>query len=120
VPHRYKTASSLVNLCGKNELKRFSGRVWYTANAVLADGESVNFIDLGFVGETVKLTVNGCCCGTLITAPYRFDVKGLLKNGENLIEAEVVTNPGYRERDRFSRLMRIPPAGIIGPVNLLK
>lgn len=120
VPYRYKTASPLINLCGKNELKRFSGKAWYTAEAELSDGETADFLDLGFVGETVKLTINGICCGTLITAPYRFDVKGLLKKGTNRLEAEVVTNPAYRERDRFSRLMRIPPAGIIGPVKLIK
>ncbi|MBR6790163.1 MAG: hypothetical protein IKM31_04775 [Oscillospiraceae bacterium] len=119
-PYRYKTASPLLNLCGKDGLKRFSGKALYTAEAMIPDGEKAEFIDFGFVGETLRLTVNGVCCGTAITAPYRFDVKGLLKNGVNRIEAEVITNPAYRERDRLSRLMRIPPCGIIGPVSLLR
>lgn len=119
-PYRYKTASTLFNLCGRGELKHFSGKAWYTAKADLPDGGDIEFIDFGFIGETVKLTLNGIDCGTLITAPYRFDVKGMMKNGENLIEAEVVTNPAYRERDGLSRLMRIPPAGILGPVKIMK
>lgn len=119
-PYRYRTASPLINLCGRGELKRFSGKAWYTAKADLPGGSGIRFIDFGFVGETIRLTVNGTDCGTLITAPYRFDVEGLLKDGENLIEAEVVTNPAYRERDIFSRFMRIPPAGIIGPVKMLR
>ncbi len=115
----YKKGSELYNLSRKGELVRFSGKVYYRTTLTLLPAERPKFIDLGYVGETAKLTVNGKDGGTLIAEPYLFDVEHLLCEGENLIEIEVVTNPVYRERDVFSRYMKIMPTGILGPVKLL-
>ena len=115
----YKTATELYNLSRKGELTHFAGKVFYRSTLTLKKGEKPKFLDLGYVGETAKLTVNGKDGGTLIVEPYCFDVEGLLQEGENTLEIEVVTSPVYRERDVFSRYMKILPTGILGPVKLL-
>lgn len=117
-PHCYRTATPLCNLSRKGELTRFSGRIFYTAEAELPADAAM--LDLGFVGETAALTLNGVPCGCRITAPYAFDIAGKVRPGLNRIEIEVVNNPAYRERDHFSALMKLPPSGILGPVTILK
>ena len=73
-------------------------------------------IDLGRVGETAQLWVNEIYCGAEVSAPFRFDVEGKLKEGENKIRVEVMSNLGYRERDGLSQYLSLPPTGLIGPV----
>lgn len=114
----YKTASPLFNISVKGGLTRFSGKIVYTTEVnIPAD---TRMIDLGVVGETAKLTLNGIDCGTLIAPPYAFSVENKIKPGNNKIEIEVINNPAYRERDSFSAFMKLSPSGIIGPIEFLK
>ncbi len=113
----YLSGVSLHNLAGKNGLTHFAGKLFYRSTLTL--DSLPRFLDLGYVGETAKLTVNGKDCGTLIAEPYCFDVEDAVKQGDNRLEIEVVTSPVYRERDAFSRYMKILPMGILGPVSLL-
>jgi len=75
-------------------------------------------LDLGEVGETAELWINGEYVGYAITNPYQFDVTGLLTEDVNAVKVEVVTNQAYRLRDMFSTYMVLPAAGIQGPVVL--
>ncbi len=115
--HHYP-ASPLFNLSAKGGLTRFAGTIRYTAEAELP--QDIKMLDLGTVGETAHLTLNGIDCGTRIAPPYAFEISEAVKPGKNLIEIEVVNNPAYRERDKFSTWMKLPPSGILGPVKLLK
>lgn len=116
----YKSQSPLYNLSRRGELTHFTGKIFYSTTLEINNADEIKFIDLGYVGETAKLTVNGKDAGTLIVEPYLFDIRGLLNNGKNTVEVEVVNSPVFKERDVFSRYMKILPSGILGPVELLK
>ena len=67
----------------------FSGYYRYETKAELAGKESVLTIDDAC--ETAELFVNGVSAGTRFATPYRFDISGLVKEGENEIAIEVAT-----------------------------
>jgi len=113
----YLSGSPLVNISSKGGLTHFSGKLFYKTRFDARGDES--FLHLGYVGETARVTLNGKDLGALIAPPYVFDVRGALKPGANDLGIEVVTNPVYRERDDFSRYMKVLPTGILGPVKLL-
>lgn len=85
-------------------------------------------LDLGQVFECARVCVNGQEAGMRFTAPYRFDITVLLRNGENRISVEVFPNP---VNQRQNAVLGLPyqnfnaspyfiqePAGILGPVKL--
>ena len=77
------------------------------------------WLDLGQVGETAEVTLNGVSCGVRIQVPYRFRLNGL-KAGKNDLVIEVLNNPGHRERDAFSAFLAMPPSGVLGPVQWIE
>ncbi len=95
----------------------FCGTVRYEGK--LISEKNIKCIDLGVVGEIAKVWVNGIMCGQNICSPYTFDVSKALCTGENTLVIEVVNNPGYLKRDFFSRLMPLPPTGLIGPIRVV-
>ncbi|MBQ8893908.1 MAG: hypothetical protein IJ043_05805 [Clostridia bacterium] len=112
------SASPLFNITGKGGQTRFSGKITYRTEAEIPAGTKM--LDLGTVGETAALTLNGIPCGSRIAPPYAFDISEAIKPGKNTIEIEVVNNPAYYERDPFSIFMKLPPSGILGPTKYLK
>ena len=115
--HHY-SASPLFNLSAKGGLTRYCGTIHYQTEAELP--ADTQMLDLGTVGETATLTLNGIPCGTRIAPPYAFDISKAVQPDKNRIEIEVINNPAYRERDRFSVYMKLSPSGILGPIKLLK
>ena len=77
-------------------------------------------LDLGYVGETAKLLLNGEHVATKIIPPYVFDVTDFLKEGKNEIEVEVSTHLGYAIRDPYTRYLPLEATGLLGPVVLKK
>ena len=75
-------------------------------------------IDLGYVGETAEVTVNGKYCGTSIVPPYVFDVTDSVKEGENELCVVVSNHLGYEQRDLCSKYLLMEPSGLLGPVIL--
>ena len=61
----------------------FCGTIRY-AFTLSADG-SETVLDLGTVGEIATVTVNGRSCGTLVSAPYTFEIGKAIRAGENEI-----------------------------------
>lgn len=99
---------------------RFCGTIRYET-AFRLDGKPESLLlDLGQVGETAQVWVNGRYCGAAIQSPYRFDLSDCLELGENRLTVEVVNSPAYRERDFFSGFLPFPPSGLLGPVRLLR
>ncbi len=109
--------AALLDVTGKGHLTRYAGPIRYTAKAAIP--EDTAMLDLGFVGETAKLTLNGIDCGTRVAPPYAFDISGKMVPGENTIEIEVYNNPAYALRDQFSARMKLTYSGIRGPVRRL-
>jgi len=97
-------------------------------------GNASLHLDLGDVKDIVRVRINGKDAGTVWKPPYRLDVTGLVTDGGNKMEIDVVNTwfnrligdaqPGgvnkvssttYKRSDPKSPLK---PAGLIGPVIL--
>ena len=90
----------------------FSGLFRYEADADLTGMEG---LDLGRVGQTARLMVDGRDMGLRFTAPYRFDLRGI-SPGVHRLTVEVANTLVHVHPDSFSRFMQIPPSGLLGPV----
>lgn len=100
-------------------LPRFSGEILYKARFVAQPDYTV--LDLGFVGETAQVKLNGKAVGTRINAPYKFSLLSGLQSGENHLEVLVRSNPAHRRyNDDLTRFTHIPPTGILGPIALCR
>ena len=100
-------------------LPEFSGEVLYRAKFQAEPAFAV--LDLGFVGETAEVRVNGVPAGLRINAPYKFDLSAGLRSGENQLEILVRSNPGHRRHDdQLCCYSHIPPTGILGPIALCR
>jgi hypothetical protein len=113
----YKEESRLVNITSYDEMPEFSGIMRYRTSFT-AEGNVVE-LDLGFVGETCRVKLNGVELGTRICRPYRYDITDVVKQGENHFEIEVANTLVYENKDYFSKWLLLPPSGLIGPVKLL-
>ena len=111
----YKTTRILANMTGRSDLPYFSGNMKYKT-VFNSDNCEFNILDLGYVGETAEVTLNGTNIGVRLFPPYEFDMSGVLKQGENELEILVTNSYGYHMRDVFSKWMMFEPSGLIGPV----
>ena len=108
--------SNLFNITGKDGMPRFCGTITYEADLDIP--EDAKGLDLGIVGETATVKINGVDCGSRIAPPYTFDISKF--SGVNHLEIQVVNNPAYAQRDPLSKYMKLPPSGLLGPVAFLK
>jgi hypothetical protein len=65
------------------------------ANATTAEQSTV-YIEFENVCDMAKVKINGKYAGGCWTVPYRVNISGLLKEGENTVEVEVVNKWGNR------------------------
>ena len=110
--------SSLFDVTAPGRLPKFSGTVRYIAEFEYEDGYDV--LDLGQVGDTAEVWLNGKYIGARINAPYKFSLRDALIKGTNKLEILVRSNLGHRRRDLFSTFIQIPPTGIMGDISLCK
>lgn len=113
----YKTTDRTINITGKDELPRFSGNIKYKT-VFDVDNLNCNILDLGYVGETAEVILNGKNIGVRLFPPYEFDMSESLKKGKNTLEVIVTNSYGYKMRDGFSKWMMFEPSGLIGPVKI--
>ena len=113
----YKTARVLVNMTAPDEMPRFTGNMRYTATVTL-DPNTQKILDLGLVGQTAEVRLNGKHIGTRLFAPYRFDISEAAVAGKNVLEITVTNTCVYEQRDEFSRYMLVKPSGLLGPIRL--
>ena len=118
----YCFTDKLFNITDRNENPRFSGHMQYKTvfkTCKLQPDERI-ILDLGEVGESVDVTVNGQKVGFSITPPYRFDITDAVcstpQNHDNTLIAEVINHLGYQIQDSFSKYLLFEPSGILGPV----
>jgi hypothetical protein len=113
----YGAFDTFFNVTSPRHRPDFSGKMAY--RFVFTAKECTHAVlDLGTVGEVAELKINGIDCGIRICAPYRFDVSGALKAGDNLAEIVVSNHLGYALRDQFSYNMQNSPSGILGEITL--
>ena len=108
----------LFDITEAEERAFFAGWMKYEADFT-CDADKAFAIDLGEVGQTAQVTLNGVNLGERICLPYVYDLKGALKQGENHIEIVAANTLGGKVRDNFSTYMQIPRSGLLGPVELV-
>lgn len=113
----FRMQSPLCNVTGKDGIPTFSGEIRYRATVELESlGKTI--LDLGRVGMTAQLSVNGKNLGQRICAPYCWDISQSLVPGKNYLEVVVANSLANRIQDSFSQYMAIPASGIQGPILL--
>lgn len=71
------------------DLRYFSGRATYDATLRVADPAGTRVLDLGTVREAAEVWINGRRAGVAWKLPYRVDVTGLLRKGDNQMRVVV-------------------------------
>jgi hypothetical protein len=122
-----------------NGVKYFSGTGTYTQTIQASadwfkEGTQV-WLDLGSVKNLAEVVVNGKSLGIVWKTPFRVDVTGALKEGDNTLEVKVTNlwvnrligdqQPGVTEKITYTTQVfyqanaPLLPSGLIGPVQLL-
>lgn len=96
----------------------FSGVINYEKEFYLPEADRY-LLDLGEVGETVSVYINGKYVGARICAPYRFDITEFVDGGKCILSAQVANSMAYREKDVLSKSMMFARSGLLGPVRAL-
>ena len=101
-------------------LTNYSGGVRYTAGFTLTKQEAKAKVtlDLGRVVATAEVHVNGKKVGVRVAPPWRLDVTGFLKNGENTVEVLVYNTLANHYQTIPSNYRGQPISGLLGPVAL--
>lgn len=115
----WRMTDKLVNVTAEDDMLDFSGNMCYRTKITLESGART-VIDLGNVGQTAELKLNGVSAGARIYPPYRFDVTELVRDGENNLEVTVANTCTFEQRDAFSKFLLIKPSGLLGPVRVIK
>ncbi len=99
-------------------LRCYSGGAAYTKHITVPKHEQV-LMDLGDVGCSVELFVNGRSAGVRMHAPYVFDITQLAQEGEIQIRAEIY-NTLYNHYLTIPTYYNTVPraSGLLGPVSL--
>ncbi len=112
----YKQTSELPNITGAHERPHFSGTMRYTATVSLTAADIV--LNLGDVGETAAVTLNGKPVGVRLFPPYSFDIADAVRDGANDLEVLVTNTLGFRHHEEFSKFLLLPPSGLLGPITV--
>ena len=114
----FGTAEDMAEL--KNMVRtdpRFAGFLKYETE-LCADKDGEYLLDLGQVGETAAVWINGRFVNERIAPPYRFPVT--LFAGQNRLTVVTASHLGYRNRDGLSSYLMMEPVGLLGPVKLAR
>ncbi len=115
----FRTNSELINITSAAGQPEFAGIMKYSTTFT-ADTYGDYTLDLGIVGETASVWVNGESVGVRICPPYHFEVSTMVKPGVNTLEVEVANTLAYKLQDQFSQYLVLPPSGLQGPVTLIR
>lgn len=116
---KYGELDRLKNITARDMLPQFSGHMRYETRFNISVDPNLKYIlDLGYVGETAEVSLNGENIGIKIAPPYRFDISEYVKDGTNELCITVTNHLGFEVRDKFSRFLKFEPSGLIGPVKI--
>ena len=90
-----------------------------TKSLKLTKEQTKAVLDLGVVGQTAHVWLNGVDLGLRVCPPNHFDLKGIAKVGQNDLRIEVANTLANKVRDHFSYFMQLTPSGLLGPLELL-
>ena len=112
---------TLGDLGENNALKTYSGGMVYlkTISVTAAQATSQKVIlNLGELVASAEVIVNGQSTGSKSSSPWKFDLSGKLKSGENRIEILVYNTLGNHYLTTPSQYIGRTNSGLIGPVKL--
>ena len=92
--------------------KEFSGIIRYETTFA----GRVSAMDLGRCYEAVSVFVNDLPAGTRIGYPYRYELTGLTRDGENRLRIEAATTLAGALTEPVSAERAVPPPGVFGPI----
>jgi hypothetical protein len=101
-------------------LECYSGGVWYRKNVTLT-AQQLNgrvVLDLGQVGATAEVRVNGQQAGVRVAPPWKLEITSLVTPGENRIEVLVYNTLANHYLTIPTRYRGNPTSGLLGPVRL--
>ena len=111
----WRVTDRLFNLTGPEGDSRFSGTAKYETLCTFPKAQKC-VLDLGAVGESAEVRLNGKFVGATPMPPYEFDITDFIKDGENKLEILVANHLAYQRRDLFSHFILFEPSGLLGPV----
>ena len=115
----FLNTTKLVNITGKGYQVGFSGVIRYETTLELRESQTKGVLDLGAVGQTARVWLNGKCVGFRVCPPYRFELKDFAKAGKNRLQIDVANTLANKVRDHFSYFMQLTPSGLLGPITIL-
>jgi len=110
-----------------NQLNSFAGTITYRTEFEVAD-TSRPILSLGRVYDISEVALNGKSLGLRWYGSHIYDTQDALKPGKNILEIKVTTTLSNYIRSlkdskyamRFASWYPVKPAGLVGPVRLLK
>ncbi len=102
-------------------LASYSGGAWYRKVIDIAADAARGkvWIDLGEVAASAEVWVNGRKAGVKLAPPFRFEVSGLLKAGQNRVEVLVYSALSGHYSTIPTRYLKPSASGLMGPVELV-
>ena len=122
-PVRFEVGAGRMNLgdWATQGLSAYAGGVCYS-RVVRLDGGGDTVLDLGQVRGTAEVFVNGRSAGVRVWSPYRFDMTGFVRPGDNQIEIQIF-NTLAPNMDAISPTPYVFPgqteSGLFGPVQIV-
>ncbi|MCR5358441.1 MAG: hypothetical protein K6E55_00990 [Thermoguttaceae bacterium] len=122
-PIRLETGTGEIALGSWNEkgvLDAFSGGILYRQKFTLTEDEAAEdlSLDLGDLCASARVLINGVEAGTLVTPPWRLDISGRVRAGENVLEVEVRNTLSNHYLTIPTRYRGDSPSGLFGPVRI--
>ena len=114
------TTDELFDLAAPDRMPDFAGKARYAFAADFSADDLASdwTLDLGRVGQTARLFVNGADAGIRVAPPYRFSLRGRLVAGRNEFVVETASTLARKLKDDLSFFLPIPPEGLLGPIRL--
>ena len=127
---RKRKFEKLIDFKEDSELQSFGGVVFYENQFRIENPKSYHSIDLGkLFGEISEVEVNGQPLGFRWYGKHIYDLKGMLKSGENTIKIKIITvlgnyakslkNNSVTQYWTKSRSQPYYSMGLVGPVKLV-
>ena len=108
----WQETEELTDVNAPDRLPDFTGTFRYET-AFEAKAAPAALLKLERVYETAEVWVNGQHAGVRMSAPYTFDVSGMLKDGENELVIEVTNTLAKQVADYSSAIVPQEPGGLL-------
>lgn len=101
-------------------LASYSGGAWYRKTITLTKEQAQGRVtlDLGSVAASAEVRVNGKVAGVKVAPPWKVDITGLVRSGDNKVEVLVYNTLANHYSTVPTMYRGSPVSGLIGPVRL--